>query len=671
MKSRCILLIFALSTLALIGLSQLREISDDIKFPAKYLLHLSSDNAQVNTQSVYQLLLNNSNKNKQNLFRTYLDDQGNESNFSFLNTKKNKQNFETDINNLANVSFEGSYYSDQRFTEDTLQKLTNHGVHVETTELQWHLAGVTLWTEGIRAVGLWCLVLSIFFAYFSLLYLYRKNNYVARFMGVSPKFTFHNWLIDSFVIMSTSVIIFVLFSFVSKNSLDSMGSLAFISILVVNALLLLFLILLGNLLFYQITKYGNILSILKGVNAPISINVIWFTGIVVTLLVIPLILNKITRENEILTQQLQSLEPWQRLDTYRTITVSFPNDDVHQSENELIDVNEVLDYGKSFMAYFSDEDYIFAQKSTVTIPEQLSTDQKKELLKDYSKDNINPEIMEHVIYMNEHAYQLNAQLQNRNTNNQAHQAPATIYIPVKYEADSDSVINATYMEFFQHSEITRTDFAVVVIPNGLETFLFDYNGADLIQFDKSRTQFNLDEIIVVLNMNEVFHTPSAIMMYSNITNGLFSADALARLASDPVLTKNLSNVISPYKSIKLKINRLKDRINSAKLAVFVLVLIQFIIVLQFFTGMLRQHLKAISVQRLLGININKVLFTTLKYYLIFLFIAFLAALFITKDVLTKYFIFGGSIIEISVTFFILKGVISKKTGDFLKGDFEI
>jgi hypothetical protein len=134
---------------------------------------------------------------------------------------------------------------------------------------------------------------------------------------------------------------------------------------------------LGNLLFYQITKYGNILSILKGVNAPISINVIWFTGIVVTLLVIPLILNKITHENEILTQQLQSLEPWQRLDTYRTITVSFPDDDVHQSENGLIDVNEVLDYGKSFMAYFSDEDYIFAQKSTVTVPEQLSDGPEK------------------------------------------------------------------------------------------------------------------------------------------------------------------------------------------------------------------------------------------------------------------------------------------------------
>ena len=33
MKARGILLIFALSTFALIGLTQLKEIADDIKFP--------------------------------------------------------------------------------------------------------------------------------------------------------------------------------------------------------------------------------------------------------------------------------------------------------------------------------------------------------------------------------------------------------------------------------------------------------------------------------------------------------------------------------------------------------------------------------------------------------------------------------------------------------------
>jgi putative ABC transport system permease protein len=670
MKSRGILLVFAVATFALIGLSQLREVTDDIKFPAKYVINLSSNNGQVRSKTVYQLLTKQSHKNKQNLFRTYLDDQGNESSFAFSEKNNQQQNYDTDITKLATVSFEGSYYSDKRFSEETLQKLAALGIHVQTAELQWYLVGSALWTEGIRAFGLWSLGLSIFFAYFSLLYLYRKNNYVARFMGTSAKLALNNWLIDSLVIMLSSIGLFLLFSVITKNSFFSMASLSFLSILVVNALLLLFLVLLGNLLFYQITKYGNILGILKGLNTPAIVNFIWFAGIVITLLMIPLILNKIDNEKEVLTEQLQSLEPWQLLENYRTITVAFPSDS--QVSNGEIDIRGDLEFGKTFMSYFSENEYIFATKSAVIVPEQLSAEQKKEISKDYSKENINSKITEHVSYLNTHAYQLNAQLQNNNEQKQAQQAPATIYLPEKYKSDSDSVINATYLEFFQGSEVKRTDFEIIIVANDSKTFLFDYNGTEIYRFDNNRTQYGQEEIVVVLNMNEVLRTPSAITKYRSITNdGLFSADALAHLASNTTLSKNISDVISPYKSIKLKMNRLKDRINSAKLSVVILILVQFILVIQFFIGMLKQHIKEISVKRLLGININKVLLATFKYYLFFLLFTFLIALFITEDTLIKYFVFGGSIFEVIITFFILKGIIVKKAGDFLKGDFEI
>ncbi|MGK0552564.1 hypothetical protein ACSFB8_10855 [Enterococcus faecalis] len=669
MKARSILLIVALATLALIGLSQLREVTDDIKFPAKYFINLTSDQPQTNSTAIHQLLRENSNKSQQNLFRTYLNDQGNERNFAFLSTSKNKQKFETNLKELANVSFAGSYYSDKPFTEGSLQSLKRYGVRVEMVELQWYLVGPALWTEGIRAVGLWSLVLSIFFAYFSLLYLYRKNSYVARFMGVSAKFSVNNWLIDSVVIMLTSVSLFLLFWLITKNTLFSMASLSFLSVLVVNALLLLFLILLGNLLFHHLTKYGNILTILKGMNAPALINVIWFTGIIATLLVIPFILNKINDEQAILKEQLQGLEPWQQLESYRTLTVTLQSN--VQVNNGQIDVSGELEFGKTFMSYFSEHDYIFAQKSAAILPQNLPEEQKKEILANYAKDNIDPKITKRVIYMNEQAYQINAQLQKENIKKKTLQAPATIYLPAKYKLDSDSVINATYMEFFQDSEIKRTDFEVVVVPNGRKTFLFDYHGAELYQYNNSRTQYGQDEIVVILNMNTALSTPSALTMYGNITDGLFSAKALARLSSNITLTKNISEVISPYKSIKLKINRLKDRINSAKLAVIVLILVQFILVLQFFTGLLKQHLKEISVKRLLGINLNKVLLKTFSNYLFFLLLTFLIAFIITNDVSIKYLVFVGSSLEIGAIFFILKRTVAKRTSDFLKGDIEI
>ncbi|MCG4763879.1 hypothetical protein L0P42_16305, partial [Fusicatenibacter saccharivorans] len=77
------------------GLTQLKEIADDIKFPAKYLIQLSSDTEKISSHTIYQLLAENSQKNQQQLFRTYLNDQGNESYFAFLPTLENKQKFET------------------------------------------------------------------------------------------------------------------------------------------------------------------------------------------------------------------------------------------------------------------------------------------------------------------------------------------------------------------------------------------------------------------------------------------------------------------------------------------------------------------------------------------------------------------------------------------------
>ncbi|HCN86796.1 MAG TPA: hypothetical protein DIT14_08015, partial [Enterococcus faecalis] len=237
--------------------------------------------------------------------------------------------------------------------------------------------------------------------------------------------------------------------------------------------------------------------------------------------------------------------------------------------------------------------------------------------------------------------------------------------------DIESVKNATYMEFFRDSDIKRSEFKIVFVPNGRKTFLFDYQGAELTRFDKSRTQYNLDEIIVVLNMETVLAIPSAVSTYNNITNGLFSANALARLTADTSLTKNIADVISPYKSIQLKMNRLVDRINSAKLAVGVLVMVQFMLLLQFFTGMLKQHLKEISIKRLLGINLNQVLLMTFSYYLVLLLLTFIVAFLITNQALIKYLLLLGSIVEIVLVFFILKRIISKRTSDFLKGDFEI
>ena len=69
-----------------------------------------------------------------------------------------------------------------------------------------------------------------------------------------------------------------------------------------------------------------------------------------------------------------------------------------------------------------------------------------------------------------------------------------------------------------------------------------------------------------------------------------------------------------------------------------------------FTGMLKQHLKEISIKRLLGINLNQVLLMTFSYYLVLLLLTFIVAFLITNQALIKYLLLLGSIVEIVLVF---------------------
>lgn len=109
--------------------------------------------------------------------------------------------------------------------------------------------------------------------------------------------------------------------------------------------------------------------------------------------------------------------------------------------------------------------------------------------------------------MNKHAYELSNKVFDTKGIKESQDAPATIYIPNQYATNIDSVVNATYMEFFQESNVSRESFETIVIPDGLQTFLFDYRGVDLTKFKQGRMQSTKDEIVVVLNMNDVLAAP--------------------------------------------------------------------------------------------------------------------------------------------------------------------
>ena len=84
-------------------------------------------------------------------------------------------------------------------------------------ELQWYLAGPALWSDGIRAVGLWSLTLALFLLIFRFS-TYTVKTYVARFMGKGAIFAWKSWLTDCLTIIVSSVSLFGVFLLITQNN---------------------------------------------------------------------------------------------------------------------------------------------------------------------------------------------------------------------------------------------------------------------------------------------------------------------------------------------------------------------------------------------------------------------------------------------------------------------
>jgi len=655
-----------------IGISQVLEISDDIQFPARYGIRLSkidSSNSNISSNQVYNLLSKSSTTDNQNIFRKYIDKNGDEIGFCFSKEKDSK--YSNDIRELKDSSFQAMYYSDKQLSNKTVDTLKEMGITVTSIEIQWYLAGISFWSSGIRAIGLWGLIFSVSLAYFSILNLYKKENYVIRFLGKLRIFHIQQLLIDWFTILVISIILYFSYFFIFKHPFSSIGSLAYFSILGSNFVLFATLIGIIRFIYNLLIRHGNILTALRGKNNPLVLNTIWFIGIIGTLLLMPIILNQITQNQTILRQQVDNLKPWSQLDSYRLASINMPSFMNENNSNNQIDVSGDLEFGKKFMSYFNSDEYIFTEKSGVYIPDFLPNETKKELEQQYAEDNIDPKIMKNVIYMNTNAYFLSNKFFENKYQEINPTIPATIIIPTKYKKQIDSVINATYMEFFQHSEIKRNFFKTIVVPNDEKTFLFDYNGADLFGFDDSRVQTAENEIVVVLNMESVLSTDSAVTTYSNLMKGLFLVDGISKLAKDSEINQNINEIINPYKSIKLKINRLEMRIKSAVFSLFSLIIIQIYVINQFFLNMARQKVRTITIKRLLGKNLNLLILKSFKWYLSIIVITLIISFIFTINPQIKVWLLLLNLLEISLTLLLVKHITRKNTINVLKGDFEL
>lgn len=673
MRIRRIMLCLTTIILGIIGLSQVEEIFEDIQFPARYGVRLTYRDGEIqniNSDDVYRVIKEGSKENKQQIFRKYIDDNGEEAKFSFSNEKKVLDEYSTDISVLKEVSFQAMYYSDKPITNKMIKNLNQMNIEVKTSEINWFLSGFAFWTSGIQAIGLWCLMFTMFFGYFSILNFYKKESYIYRFLGISTNKSINHLVRDVSITLVSSLSLLLVYIGISGNPLDSLGTLAYVSILGTNEFILVTLVIFAIIIYNISIKYGNILVSLRGKTKNFIINMIWFLGILGTISILPIILNQIDNNQDILKEQVNNLEPWEQLKDYKTVAINFPGISSIGSNNSRMNISEDLKFGKRFMSYFNKDDYIFTQKSHVVIPDKVSENTKEEISEQYEMDGIDYKIAENVIYMNKKAYILSCDLLKERSV-VLENYPAFIILPEKYLSGIDSVVNATYMEFFQNSDITREMFGKKIISDGIKTFLFDYKGADLYGFDKSRKQSSYDKIIVILDMDKVLSTDAAITTYFNLNKALFSNEGIKKLSKDEEINKNLNGITNPYKAIKLKTNKLKKRIKGAIVSLLSLMCIQAFVLIQFFLNIARQNIRKISTMRILGFNLNGLILKVFSLYLVIIGWALIISYIFIINEYVREVLLLFNVFEISCILILMRNIIKNKTIRVLKGDNEI
>lgn len=649
----------------LIGVTQVMESAQDIPFPVRYTTRISTDTS-LNSSAVYKVLKDGSDKFDVTLYRTFIDENGEERKFSFGTDADHVAEFH-ELTALKDTSYKGMYYSASKLPGELIDKLQQIGVQVTSTELPWYIIGSQMWANGILAVVTWSMVLTFLVSYFASLNLYRKHWLVGRMLGGVKKTLAKSVASDLFIMAVVSIVLWGVYVLFNQVALSSLSSYALLATLGLNLVILMSFVVLINVVFFIIIKHDNLAKALKKTDSNMKQNLVWMAGILASLAALTLLMNQTVLNQKNLQQQLDSLKPWQKLSAYKAVNVTLPS--IEDSNNGEIDARADTKVARRFMDHFKDDEYIFSQDSTAKVPNMVSQEQAQFMTSQLKRDGIDSDVSKRIRYMNLNALKLSG---HRNLAGKvANKKPATVFLPEKFKDHKKSVLNAIYLEYYQNSGIKKSDFEVHIVKNNEKTFLFDYRGAELYVYDHSRLQTDTNRILVVINMAYAFNSLGKDATYSNVLNGLFKQPGLKKVAVDSSINGQVEDITSPYLSIQMQANRLQKRIVAAYVSMSTLVIMQLFAIFQFLMNIARKKAYTMGVKRLLGYNIVYVILREFGGYILTIFAGLVVAWFMTSSMVLKNVVLGLNVMAIVIIIGYVRFYVKKASVNVLKGDFEL
>ena len=563
--------------MAFLGVLAIEDSQKPVPLPIDGAFSIQGKSSKSN-EEIYKLIDEAFSQKNVIIYKPIIEDSGQTTYVNLSSSKDDK------ARNQAPIV--GMYYTSGKLTSKDFTFLKSLGFQVTYATYPWFFGGMAQFNGTLRSL----LTISLYMIIFIMLLVNEtrklKERVIWRSLGVPIISIVEDFFIPFAFNVVLAAILEFLYSYFVGNGFNTYSSKLFLALLLTNFLIFQVIDLLVILTIYVNVKFEKPVEIIKNKVKGSGLFLIWLGMIAALILISGMILKETKSSQLMLTSQIESLEPWQKVKNWQKLQLLGVRN--QSTENgRMTDGQEEEDkqYLKMLLAIKGME-FIYINPSTAYVPDYINSQEIGESFeKQMKEDSIDqPEVNKQLIYIN----QVGATLENsinqtdyQNTKGKI----ATIYIPQKFKNAQLSIINTVLAEQFIGTTITKDQLDSQIIPNEQQLFYFNEDGNDYQTISDilpsiSRAS-DKNRIVVVLDTDWMTELEDSTLAANVINNGLFSPEAVSEIAQLSQTSDFSINPIAVYQTVALKVQSLEHQLLMATILQKLILLILILCVYQY------------------------------------------------------------------------------------------
>jgi hypothetical protein len=673
MKWRISVLCFIVSLLAILGLGEIQEFGDGIKYPAQAGVNLTKYEGNLTKKQIRNKLEQLTKANNLVLFKPILQSNGSQKVFIFGNGQnylKNKM-YSDDKRLLDDTEMTGMYYSDKKISNNLINELETMGFKYKAGDIAWWMVPVNFFLgRNVRSIAVWTLLFVFAVLLFAVKMMYVKTTMVQRSLGMLRATIIKDIVLDIGILI-LDVIIIVTFFILWQGSFSSVFVKSFNLLLSVILLSLIVIALIVNGLFALNVRLMPAIKVLKNKKSQGIVSYIWLIGILASVFIFNITANEIIHESFELSKKAKMLQGWEVAKDFAKISW-FSREEEHMNKDHQIDGQFMLDNGrknKYFIQAFGEKNWLYSKETSLD-KRMLEVDSFAQKL---NQAGVDISLAKAIHYVNEGMVAKNKQIYPNNNYGKLSatdkSSPVIIYVPQKHQKSINKIKNIVNFEHFQYTAVNANLAPVIIVPNQQTTFLFKHIEGENELF---AGQTEKDKILVQLNFSK-FPDDNALTTNFEIIafDGLFKQKLVKQNLQSAGLEDTFSSLTNAASDVLMKRNTIINRLIGATIALISLTIAQVFVLYQYIKLQIELRSKQITIKNILGKPAIVELIKILALLVGGLAIASEFAYFVTNNKVVIVSVSSMYLIEISLLTVISLLTIKRKRVQIMKGDFEI